>query len=88
MRVGGRAHLAAGAAEAKGVRWEAVRHVEATRSDSAFRSVKWEAWIIGHIGAFHLSRGQTTTGLRSHVGWSNLILKVTGSCRWASAAVT
>lgn len=51
----------------KGSEVGAVRCVEATRSDSAFRSMKWEAWIIGHVGAFHLSRGQTTTRLRSHV---------------------
>lgn len=67
MRMGGRARLAAGTAGAKGVRWEAVRYVQATRSDSAFWSMKWEACIIGHIVAFHLNRGQKTTGLRSHV---------------------
>lgn len=82
MRVWGRACLTAGTAEAKTMR-EAVWNMEATRSNSAFWSMKWEAYIIGDEVAFHLSRGHKTIVLRSHMRVVGSHPEITGSHGWA-----
>lgn len=80
MRVCGRACLT-GTAEAETVR-EAVWNMEATRSNSAFWSMKWEACIIGDEVAFDLGRGRKTIVLRSHTRVVGSHPGITGSRGW------